>query len=269
MNRIAVAFVAIFMLLPGLAAANVKNNLVKCIQQGLLDAGFDPNGVDGAIGNGTRGAASAWHTDTGSDLPELNRNTNLPDLRDWCYSLTPPTVLYGQTFLLVTKVDGSGYNLSDRGPAYVQVHETGGITRVVGYDNIRWENNAAAVTALTQQQHDFTSNLPAADVVRVLGTANRISPDVFAAFSDDWKFWLQPGGGERIARTYAMNVGEDGVWRIIVFNDDKPHHMIIAATAETWGDNLPQAADWALMESSFGITMPELDKPAPLLIGSF
>ena len=33
---------------------------IKCVQQGLLDAGFDPNGVDGAIGNGTKSAITRW-----------------------------------------------------------------------------------------------------------------------------------------------------------------------------------------------------------------
>lgn len=46
-------------------APALASNAISCTQQGLLDAGFDPNGIDGKIGRGTRAASdgsrnSAW-----------------------------------------------------------------------------------------------------------------------------------------------------------------------------------------------------------------
>lgn len=62
------------------------NDAIRCVQQGLLDAGFDPNGVDGAIGGGTRNAAEEYLGSKGSDvtLPPLSAET----ATQWCTVLT-------------------------------------------------------------------------------------------------------------------------------------------------------------------------------------
>lgn len=53
---------------------------VKCVQEGLLAAGFDPNGIDGAIGGGTRSAAAKYSKAMGGSLPVLN----LQSSAQWC-----------------------------------------------------------------------------------------------------------------------------------------------------------------------------------------
>jgi hypothetical protein len=59
---------------------------VICLQQGLLDAGFDPNGVDGGIGNSTRSAVADWsEANPDADLPVLSNAT----ARAWCSVFTP------------------------------------------------------------------------------------------------------------------------------------------------------------------------------------
>ncbi len=71
-------------LLVGLAVAGGGHaNPVRCAQQALLDNGFDPNGVDGAIGSGTRAAADRFRSETGSNLPALTPST----AEVWCRAL--------------------------------------------------------------------------------------------------------------------------------------------------------------------------------------
>jgi len=50
-----------------------KGEYAKCAQQALLDAGFDPNGVDGAPGGGARRALAAWGKANGLNLPSFTR----------------------------------------------------------------------------------------------------------------------------------------------------------------------------------------------------
>jgi peptidoglycan hydrolase-like protein with peptidoglycan-binding domain len=58
---------------------------VECVQQALLQAGFDPNGVDGMVGGGTRRAAMAWRTENNAELlPELDIESSTL----WCSVLT-------------------------------------------------------------------------------------------------------------------------------------------------------------------------------------
>ena len=56
----------------------------KCAQQALLDAGFDPKGVDGAPGNGARAALEGWSQANGVPLPTFTRDT-APQI---CHALT-------------------------------------------------------------------------------------------------------------------------------------------------------------------------------------
>lgn len=48
-------------------ALNLTRNDIRDIQARLLVLGFDPNGIDGAIGQGTRGAISAWQASLGAN----------------------------------------------------------------------------------------------------------------------------------------------------------------------------------------------------------
>ena len=59
----------------------------KCAQQALLDAGFDPNGVDGRPGGGARRALSAWSDANRITTPEFTQET----ASQVCYLLTSPT----------------------------------------------------------------------------------------------------------------------------------------------------------------------------------
>jgi len=53
---------------------------IRCVQQGLLDAGHNPNGVDGKVGGGTRKAAAAYLQSASATLPALSAK-NAPQ---WC-----------------------------------------------------------------------------------------------------------------------------------------------------------------------------------------
>lgn len=77
--------IAIFLVLvPSIAAANP---VVKCVQRGLDAAGYDPRGIDGSIGQGTRAAATAWATDTATELPDLTTDT----VPRWCAAILQST----------------------------------------------------------------------------------------------------------------------------------------------------------------------------------
>lgn len=65
------------------ASAAMATEEVRCVQQALLDGGFDPNGVDGTLGNGTRAAAEAYGAAVPSDLPPLEAET----AGLWCRAL--------------------------------------------------------------------------------------------------------------------------------------------------------------------------------------
>lgn len=53
---------------------------IKFTQQGLLDAGHDPNGVDGAIGKGTKRAAANYQAAPEINLPDID----LATVANWC-----------------------------------------------------------------------------------------------------------------------------------------------------------------------------------------
>lgn len=53
---------------------------IECAQQGLLNAGFDPNGVDGAIGNGTKKAAGNYKAEKAKSLDDLS----MASVAEWC-----------------------------------------------------------------------------------------------------------------------------------------------------------------------------------------
>lgn len=63
----------------GFAAASTTAD-IKCVQQGLLDAGYDPNGVDGAIGNGTKKALANWVKENPNELAPITRS----NAAHWC-----------------------------------------------------------------------------------------------------------------------------------------------------------------------------------------
>lgn len=59
---------------------------MACAQQGLLDKGFDPNGVDGQFGNGTRVASQAYlDANPDSTLPPLSNDEAIAG--QWCNEL--------------------------------------------------------------------------------------------------------------------------------------------------------------------------------------
>lgn len=53
---------------------------IKCVQQGLLDAGHEPRGIDGKIGGGTRKAASAFLESVSANLSALSSKS----APEWC-----------------------------------------------------------------------------------------------------------------------------------------------------------------------------------------
>lgn len=61
---------------------------IKCVQRGLQDAGFDPNGIDGAIGRGTKAAALAYWVDVGINLPKLSNKSSA----QWCRVFQAPAI---------------------------------------------------------------------------------------------------------------------------------------------------------------------------------
>lgn len=62
----------------------IDGEYAKCAQQALLDAGFDPKGVDGAPGKGARAALEGWSQANGIPLPAFTRDT-APQI---CHALT-------------------------------------------------------------------------------------------------------------------------------------------------------------------------------------
>jgi hypothetical protein len=68
------------------AVAHAASYVVRCVQQGLLDAGFDPNGVDGSLGRGTIIGSEKYQEAKGGGkaLPPLSADT----ARHWCIALT-------------------------------------------------------------------------------------------------------------------------------------------------------------------------------------
>ena len=75
---LAAVLVAFIMGIGGAAAGTAD---IRCVQQGLQNGGFDPNGVDGVIGPGTAAAAAAYLADNpGSGLPALAPAT----AASWC-----------------------------------------------------------------------------------------------------------------------------------------------------------------------------------------
>lgn len=248
MLRVLVCFVLSVVNFPSLAQAqDVKRALVKCVQQGLLDAQFDPNGVDGRVGGGTLAAALAWQdANPGADLIELNREPTPVTLRNWCYTLSPPTQLYGGLFQLIKKQDGT-FAASDVGPVAIDFHEQAMWTRVRGvHRGATWENNVVPGT-LTPSQKAFIERLPGQ--LEIFGTTKRISPDFFDGFGnvDVW--------ADQNSRTYAISqVGE--IRHMVVFNGDEPYHLIRAATVEVWADEVDAALDWAELDRAHGIKKP-------------
>ncbi len=82
MKTIKIAAVAVSYIFLALAPA-VAGTDVKCVQRALLDAGHDPNGIDGAIGGGTLAAAASYLAATGLNLPKLTG----ANATQWCRSI--------------------------------------------------------------------------------------------------------------------------------------------------------------------------------------
>ena len=76
------------------AALALDKAAVRDIQARLLVLGFDPNGIDGSIGRGTRAAVSAWQVSVGAPATGFLETTQLqkltamsqPVLSDWLTS---------------------------------------------------------------------------------------------------------------------------------------------------------------------------------------
>lgn len=247
--------IGIGVMLPSAAdAQQLKRELVKCIQQGLLDAGHDPNGVDGGIGPGTMNAAKSWQeANLSNQLGELTREATPSELRDWCFVVDSDDVhiLFGELFQLIVMQDGSGYRVSDVGPAYLQIHGGTSWMRLVSvFRGFEFENNVTPVN-LTRSQRAFLDDLPQATEVEVMGSTTRIEPSFFENFGE-----AEQIVGDRNGRTFA--VSEDGgIYRIIIYNDDHPEQLIVAATAEAWGDEIEGAADWPTLTQAFAIEKPQ------------
>ncbi|WP_137701748.1 peptidoglycan-binding domain-containing protein [Marimonas lutisalis] len=75
------AVLAVFLVVaPAVAQADT---IVKCVQQGLKEAGFNPRGIDGVIGENTLDAAQEWAEKTSAGLPDLTEETT----PRWCAAL--------------------------------------------------------------------------------------------------------------------------------------------------------------------------------------
>jgi hypothetical protein len=70
----------VFVSQPAIAADEFDVAERKCVQRGLLDAGFDPNGIDGAFGRGVEKAVAAYVKQESPKLPKLTKNTTV----EWC-----------------------------------------------------------------------------------------------------------------------------------------------------------------------------------------
>lgn len=96
-------FLATATLFPTTAYAAL--NTIKCVQQGLQDAGHDPNGIDGAIGRGTKTAAASFIETTGIALPELTSTT----ATQWCRVFQGPSIAMKMAKICTAKnIDISG-----------------------------------------------------------------------------------------------------------------------------------------------------------------
>ncbi len=88
--RFSLSFFAAFSLLVfgNIDAASSNEIEVRCVQSGLLRAGYDPNGVDGKVGAGTRRAASEYASAKAVDLPEISKRSAAV----WCRELSDDTI---------------------------------------------------------------------------------------------------------------------------------------------------------------------------------
>ena len=101
----------------------------RCAQQALLDAGFDPKGVDGAPGRGARSALTGWAAENGLTAPEWTKATS----SQVCYLLTAPGSRFSELSEgMLIAYPGIGYDnwLSSSGG----IHEFNGIDVKVRFD---------------------------------------------------------------------------------------------------------------------------------------
>ena len=97
---------------------------VRCVQQGLQSRGFDPNGVDGAIGPGTSAAAAAYlAANPDSDVAALTAAS----AASWCDAFGGGGGAV--TFAVnITGVDGQPYKFHLLGPDMVLFHSSPGVS---------------------------------------------------------------------------------------------------------------------------------------------
>ncbi|MFK7877489.1 MAG: peptidoglycan-binding protein [Paracoccaceae bacterium] len=69
---------------------------VLCVQQSLLDAGHDPNGVDGVFGRGTRTASISYLEASARNLPDLS----IVSAATWCRALADAGALEGDVIIV-------------------------------------------------------------------------------------------------------------------------------------------------------------------------
>ena len=86
MNKRHLELLAMTLLCLSASTAFAADTGVECVQQALLDRGFDPNGVDGRIGDGTRSALTDFEQTAQTGLSEMNRE----NAWTWCGAIHGP-----------------------------------------------------------------------------------------------------------------------------------------------------------------------------------
>ncbi|NOD92487.1 hypothetical protein GS636_06785 [Ruegeria sp. HKCCD4884] len=103
-----------------------------CGQQALLDAGFDPKGVDGAPGKGAQTALGSWAEANSFQLPLFSQET----ASQVCYALTAPEVVLDGEYSLgaMPIAPGAGWNGwtdSVSSAEAIVLHKDGVVRRIV------------------------------------------------------------------------------------------------------------------------------------------
>jgi peptidoglycan hydrolase-like protein with peptidoglycan-binding domain len=124
MRRLRAAATALVLVL-GVGGAQAGPADVRCAQQGLQNQGFDPGGVDGVIGPGTRAGATAYlAANADSDLPALTTAT----ATTWCGALGGGGSGAVTFVINITGGDNQRYKFHLLGPDTVSFYSVPGVT---------------------------------------------------------------------------------------------------------------------------------------------